>query len=105
MGGAETPHLYTEMMGMKLETIISHLRADTVLGNCFRININNIQLCSGIAEPIFMCRDDVSYLDNNWLLHLRKYLLEINGTLNIKHIWQLIKQREHDLVLMPEFKT
>jgi ribonuclease HI len=105
MGGAEIPHLYTEMMGMKLETIISHLRADTVLGKSFRININNIQLCSGIAEPIFMCRDDISYLDNNWLLHLRKYLLEINGTLNIKHIWQPIKQREHDLVLMSEFKT
>jgi hypothetical protein len=105
MGGAEIPHLYTEMMGMKLETIICHIRADTVLGKSFRININNIQLCSGIEKPIFSCRDDISYLNNNWLLHLRDYVLTINGTLNIKNTWLPIKQRKHDIILMSEFQT
>jgi ribonuclease HI len=105
MGGAEIPHLYTEMMGMKLESIISHIRAGTVLGKSFMININNIQLCSGIEKPIFSCRDDISYLDHNWLLHLRAYLIEINGTLDIKHLWQPTKQRENDIILMSEIKT
>jgi hypothetical protein len=105
MGGVEIPHLYTEMMGMKLESIISHIRAGTVLGRSFIININNLQLCSGIEHPIFSCRDDISYLNNNWLLHLRDYLIEINGTLDIKNIWKPIKQRENDIILMNEFKS
>jgi hypothetical protein len=94
MGRAEIPHLYTEMMGMKLETIIAHIRSDTVLGKSLKININNIQLCSGIKNPIFSCRDDISYMDDNWLLHLRDYLLEINGTPQIKNTWLPTKQRE-----------
>jgi hypothetical protein len=35
MGGAEISHLYTEMMSMKLETTISHIRSNTVVGNHF----------------------------------------------------------------------
>lgn len=46
MGGANIPHLYTEMMGMKLEAFIAHIRADTSLGRSFIINLNYIQLIS-----------------------------------------------------------
>jgi hypothetical protein len=53
MGGVGISHLYTEMMGMKLETIISHICANTVLGKSIQININNLQLCSGIAQSYF----------------------------------------------------
>jgi hypothetical protein len=35
MGGCEIPHLYTEMMGLKKESIIAHIRADTTLGKSF----------------------------------------------------------------------
>jgi hypothetical protein len=45
-------HLYTEMRGMKLETIIIHLRAESELGTSIIININYIQLLAGISKPI-----------------------------------------------------
>jgi hypothetical protein len=38
-GGFGVRHLYTEMQGMKLETMISHLRANTTLGRTLRTNI------------------------------------------------------------------
>jgi hypothetical protein len=53
MGGCEILHLFTEMMGMKIETIISHIRADSILGKSIRININYLQLCSGLETPLF----------------------------------------------------
>jgi hypothetical protein len=32
MGGCQIPHLYTEMMEMKIESIISHIRANSFFG-------------------------------------------------------------------------
>jgi hypothetical protein len=98
-------HLYLEMMGMKLETIISHIRANTVLGKSISININFLQLCAGVEQPLFLCHDDLKYLNNNRLLHLRDYLLQINVTLHIKSLWQPIKKRENYVILMSAFKN
>jgi hypothetical protein len=53
MGGCEIPHIYTEMLGLKIESIISHICADSILGKSFRININYLQLLSGLEQPIF----------------------------------------------------
>jgi ribonuclease HI len=103
MGGCEIPHLYTEMLGLKIESIISHIRADSILGKSFRININYLQLLSGLEQPIFSTRDNIGYITNNWLIHLRNFLLEINGALHIKDLWQPTKLRQHDIVLMSEF--
>ena len=39
-GGIELPHLFTEMMSSKLETVISHIRAGTKLGQAILIYYN-----------------------------------------------------------------
>jgi hypothetical protein len=103
MGGCEIPHLFTEMMGMKIETMISHIRADSILGKSIRININYLQLCSGLETPLFSSRDDIGYLPANWLTHLRHYIIAINGTFHIKNTWTPLKLRENDKILMTEF--
>jgi hypothetical protein len=103
MGGCDIPHLYTEMMGLKIESIIAHIRADTTLGKSFRININYLQVLSGLEQHIFSTRDNIGYITNNWLLHLRNYIIEINGTLQIKDLWKPTKLRTNDVVLMSEF--
>jgi hypothetical protein len=69
-GGFGVRHLYTEMLGMKLDTIISHLRANTQLGKAFQINLNYLQLTAGITEPVLESTTSVTYIDNNWILHL-----------------------------------
>jgi hypothetical protein len=104
MGGVEIPHLFTEMLGMKIEAIISHIRANTVLGKSICINLNYLQLRAGIEKPILTCRDDLGYICPNWILHIRDYLIDINGSLDIKNVWIPIKQRQHDVILMQEFR-
>jgi hypothetical protein len=92
-----------KMMGMKLETLISHLRASSELGVPFIININYIQLLSGIGEPIFQSKDDITYVPMNWILHLRQFLIEINASLEIRNLWLPQPQRMNDQFLMTAF--
>jgi hypothetical protein len=103
-GGFGVRHLYTEMMGMKVETLISHLRASTELGTSFIININYIQLLAGTKQPIFQSKDDLSYVQMNWLLHIRNFLMEINATLEISNLWRPQKQCQNDQFLMKAFR-
>jgi hypothetical protein len=103
MGGCEIPHSFTEMMGMKIETIISHIRANTIFGKSFRIIINYLQLCSGLETPLFSSRDDIGYIPDNWLTHLRNYIITINGTFQMKGLWTPLKLRESENILMTEF--
>ena len=105
MGGAGIPHLYTEMMGLKLESFISHIRADTILGKPFRINLNYIQLIAGTETPIFESSEDLGYVPDNWILHLRNFICEINGSLKINDTWTPQKLRDNDLNLMTAFKS
>jgi hypothetical protein len=72
MGGFDIPHLYTEIMGLKIKSIIDHFRADSILGKSFRININYLQLLIGHELPIFTTRETIGYLNHNWLTHLRQ---------------------------------
>jgi hypothetical protein len=97
--------MYTKIMGMKLETIISHIRAVTQLRTLFIININYIQLHAGIGEPIFQCQTDLSYISMNWLLHLRQFLVEVNATLEIQDLWLPRKQCANDQFLMTALRN
>jgi DNA mismatch repair ATPase MutS len=52
-GGLGIRHLFTEMMEMKINAVMSHIRANSRLGQAFRINIDYLQLTSGQTKPIF----------------------------------------------------
>lgn len=103
-GGIELPHLFTEMMSCKLTTVISHVRAGTKIGQAILININYLQLTTGLETPIFESREDIDYVDNNWLLHLREYMIHINAVLELTQVWTIKKQRKNDVILMDAFK-
>jgi hypothetical protein len=70
-------HLFTEMMGMKLDTIIARIRADSNLGKAMVININYIQLICGMEEPILTSTRKLPYINTNWILHIREFLIKI----------------------------
>jgi hypothetical protein len=69
-GGIGIRHLYTEMACKKIESMISHIGAQTALGKTMCININSLQLCIGLETPMFETQMPISYIDNNWLLHI-----------------------------------
>jgi hypothetical protein len=103
LGGLGVRHLYTETLGMKIDTVMSHIRAQSDLGKTLIININYIQLLSGLAAPILLSRDDIRYIPNNWILHIRTFLIEINATLDIHGLWCPKPQREADICIMAAF--
>jgi hypothetical protein len=101
--GFGVQHLYTKMMGMKLETVISHICASSQLGTSIIINTNFIQLHAGIGTPIFESKEDIFYVPMNCLLHLRQFLIEINANLEVKGLWIPKLQSQHDQFLMSSF--
>jgi hypothetical protein len=71
MDGLGLKHLFTEMMEMKI--VMSHIRANSRLGYAFRINIDYLQLVSGLTKPIFESKVPIEYIKSNWLFHIRDY--------------------------------
>jgi hypothetical protein len=72
-GGFGVRHLYTEILGMKLDSVVSHLRANTQFGKAFQINLNYLQLTSGTTEPILESSIHLPYIDNNWICRIYGY--------------------------------
>jgi hypothetical protein len=87
--GCGVRHLYTEMQGMKLETMISHLRAGTSLGTIIHTNINYLQMLTGIEEPILESTAPIEYIEDNWLTQFRTFLTTIKAKMVIEGLWQL----------------
>jgi hypothetical protein len=96
-------HLYTEMLGMKLDTVTSHLRANNQCGKAFRINLNYLRLMAGITELLLESRTQLPYIDSNWIMHLCRFLNEINRRLEIKNTWLPKIQSSQDIPLMKAF--
>jgi hypothetical protein len=102
-GGFGIRHLYTEMLGMKIDTVVNHVRADTQLGKAFRTNLNYLQSTAGITAPILESGTPLPYIDNNWILHLRQFLNEITAKLEINNIWLPKINCTQDIPLMTAF--
>jgi hypothetical protein len=101
-GGLAMPQLYADSSCCKIQTIITHVNSDTHLGKLTIVDIEWLQLTSGISESIINTRQKINYIDNNWLLSVKEFLNTTNATIDIKDIWLLIKKRMNDLVLMDE---
>jgi hypothetical protein len=99
-GGFNVRHLFTEMMGMKLDSIISHVRADSSLGKAIVININYIQLILGLEKPILSSTQSIPYMDTKWILNIRDFLISINAQLDMTNIWKPTKARVNDQFIM-----
>jgi hypothetical protein len=80
------------MQGMKLELVISHIRAGSALGKLYRININYLQLHSGVETPVLESSKELSSLEQNWLTQFREFLITVNGKLKIRDLWRLKRQ-------------
>jgi hypothetical protein len=91
------------MMRIKLETIISHIQAETEQSTLFIMNINHIQLQAGIGQAIFMPNCNISYVPMNWLLHIRQFLWRIKATLDIQDFWLPNIKCQHGQFIMEAF--
>jgi hypothetical protein len=63
LGGLGIRDLFTEMMEMKINTIMAHISSNSRLGQAFRINIDLFQLTSGQTKPIFESKNPVTCIN------------------------------------------
>jgi hypothetical protein len=92
-GGLGFPHLYAESNICKIETMICHITKKTTPGETFCLNINWIQLLSGISSPVFESDKHLDYIQDNWFLEIKKFLNMCKATIKINSLWspQLMK--------------
>jgi hypothetical protein len=88
------------MMGKKIESMISHIRAQTVLGCTMCININSLQLSIGTETPLFQSHIDLPHIDTNWLTHIREFMKSTNTTMKIRKLWRMHPLRVNDKCIM-----
>jgi hypothetical protein len=100
VGGFNIRHLFAEMMGMKLDSIISHIKSDLNLGKAMVINMNYIQLISGLETPILESLQNIPYMETNWIQHIWDFLRSRNAKLNITSISYPRKARHYDQFIM-----
>jgi hypothetical protein len=55
--------------------------------------------------PILENNCNLNYLDDNWIMHLRTFIFEINASVKIEKIWRPKIQRENDVSLMDMFRS
>ena len=100
LGGINIPPLYAIHGASKIISMLTNIQAKTELGKLFVINTNWLQLVSGHEQQIFQTYGNISYVRQNWLLHLKVYMEECPITMKSKHFWLPQIRRQNDVILM-----
>jgi hypothetical protein len=102
-GGLNLNNLYTEQCIQKLQCLMCHMRSNTPMGKLMKVNLNWLQLNSGFGGPLMESKDPLMFLDSNWLLHSRSFLVQINAKLKVDDVWLPKLERQNDRTLMDIF--
>ena len=103
-GGLEMPDVYTRQTQHHIKYMLKQLRWNNTLANDILTALDNIQLASGFVLPILEATSaDIDYIDNGWIIDLRKRLDDIGAKLWIEDARQPKLQREGDYSLMERF--
>jgi hypothetical protein len=86
-GGLGFQKLYVESNVNKIESILCHINKQTTLGATMKMNINWIQMHSGIQQPFLETTNPLEYLQQNWFVEIRKFLVTSKATIKIKNLW------------------
>lgn len=65
-----------------------------------KINLNWLQLHTGLGSPVLESSLPINYISENWFLHLRDFLLNIKGSIRIQDQWHPSPERRGDSILM-----
>ncbi len=101
-GGLGLSNLYVDSSIQKIYTILSHIRANTELGQQLQMILDWTQLIAGISIPILETKETLGYINNNWFIGVMGFLQSINGRVSIQNGWLPTKETLHDIILMDE---
>ena len=100
-GGLNYPNFKTIQITKSIMYLIKQMRWDKDMANELRVNIEMTQLMSGIEKSIMEdTSKPIKYLEESWLLTVRKRLKVLDAKLWIEDIWRPTKQQEGDVGIM-----
>ena len=100
-GGLNYPHFKTIQTTKSIMYLIKQLQWDKDMAKELRVNIEMTQLMAGVETPIMEDpRTAIDYLEESWVLTVRKRLEMLDAKVWIEDIWSPAKQREGDIGIM-----
>jgi hypothetical protein len=101
-GGLGFQTLYVESNVNKIESILCHTNKSTTLGATIQMNLNWIQLHTGLKKPFLESEVDTNYIPRNWFIEIRQFLILSKATIRMKHLWVPTLLRENDdMIIQP----
>jgi hypothetical protein len=99
-GGLGFCHLYVESNVLKIETLICHINKGTSLGEMMKVNLNWVQIHTGINTPFMLGKNHIDYIQDNWFIEICNFLMKCNASIRIKNIWRPQILRNLDKLIM-----
>ena len=105
-GGLEFPDISIVQDQVQLDYVIKQLRWDRTVANDFLVTLDSVQLCSGFVTPLLQnTTRRLDYLDHSYIIHLRRRLALVDGSLWIEKAWIPSIQRDGDESIMERFSS
>lgn len=76
----------------------------TTLGQAMIVNINWIQMIADNNQPIFETTHCLNYVENNWFLQIRDFLIQSNGQIAIDNVWTQKPLRQNEKFIVDEIQ-
>jgi hypothetical protein len=105
-GGLELPEMYTLQDQVQLPYLLKQLRWDKSVANDLLVTLDNLQLISGLLDPILEFTSiPLHYIEDGFLQSVRQRLQEMDAGLWVEKAWTPSLQRVGDESLMARFIT
>lgn len=96
--------VYTLQLQIQIMYLLKQFRWNKTVANDMLVTLDILQLHTGFVAPIMEnVTPPIKYVGHSFFLHLRRQLLEIDGSLWIKHAWTTSLQRLGDRSPMEVF--
>ena len=103
-GGMMFPDIACVQDQAQIAYLLRQLRWDATVANDFRVTLDTLQLCAGVALPLLeYTTPTIPYLGRSFIIALRDRMALIRASFWIENVWTPTMQRVGDQTLMDSF--
>jgi Reverse transcriptase (RNA-dependent DNA polymerase) len=100
--GLGLPQLYAVCSGIKIESILGNVNAENDTGELIKVDLNWLQLNCGMGTKVLENKNEITYMNRNWITSVQEFLNKTKSTIDIKSAWVPTKSRIGDKIIMDE---
>ena len=99
-GGMQWETPLSILLTSQLTMLIGSIRLDDIIGKLILIQLEWIQLVSGLGTPILEYTKIIDYIPSGWIQNLHRLLVETGLQVKIDNSWRATKRRVKDDIIM-----